>query len=67
MGISVAEFSAEIEAEIAQGALESQGIKSRVTCDNLGGLFSGISPAGPSAKIYVLAQDKAAALEIIKK
>jgi len=64
--IVLLELPTEIEAQILQGKLDTHGIQSRVTCDNLGGLHAGISPALASAKLHVMEDKKAEALEVLK-
>lgn len=63
----IKEFPTEEEAIIVMGRLQSEGIAARVTCDNVGGLYSGIAPALVSAKLYVDEQDIREALEILKE
>ncbi len=63
--ILLKEYPTEMDAEIVMGRLDSEGIKARVTCDNVGGLHAGISPAMASAKLFVLQEDKDKALEVL--
>jgi hypothetical protein len=65
--ILIKEYASEAEAEIVKGRLISNGIQARVTCDNLGGLYSGLTPVLSLAKLYVFEDSKEKALKLLEE
>jgi hypothetical protein len=61
--VSVGDFPNRIDAEIAQGALDSAGIESMVSADDAGGLQPGLWMSG--VKLLVRDPDVPRALEIL--
>lgn len=54
-------FRSRLEAEMAQGILEDEGIRSQVTADDLGGQLPGMLPA----RLAVLRDDRERAERIL--
>ncbi len=54
-------FRSRLEAEMAQGILEDEGIRSQVTADDLGGQLPGMLPA----RLAVLREDRERAERIL--
>ena len=61
--VTIGEFPNRIDAEIAQGALESVGIESMVSADDAGGLRPSLWLSG--VKLIVREPDAARAFEIL--
>jgi hypothetical protein len=61
--ITVGEFPNRIDAEVAQGALESEGIESMVSADDAGGMRPSLWMSG--VRLLVREPDAARALEIL--
>jgi len=51
--VVVRTFRSRLEAEMARGLLEAEGIRSEITADDIGGQMPGMSPA----RLAVLRQD----------
>lgn len=54
-------FRSRLEAEMARGILEDEGIRSQVTADDLGGQLPGMLPA----RLAVLREDRERAERIL--
>lgn len=54
-------FRSRLEAEMAQGLLEGEGIRSQVTADDIGGQMPGMLPA----RLAVLREDRERAERIL--
>lgn len=59
--VVVRKFRSRLEAEMAQGLLEGEGIRSEVTADDLGGQVPGMLPA----RLAVLRDDSDRAEQIL--
>jgi hypothetical protein len=63
--VVVGTFPNRIEAEMAQGALESGGIESVITADDVGGQYASISLTGAGVRLHVRPEDVEAAQELL--
>lgn len=59
--VVIRKFRSRLEAEMAQGILESEGIRSEVSADDVGGQIPGMLPA----RLVVLASDRERAETIL--
>jgi len=59
-------FATRLEAEFAQGLLESHGIKAMVAVDDCGGMRSHLAFTGGGAKLFVLDDEAQRALAILE-
>lgn len=59
--VVVRTFRSRLEAEMAQGLLEGEGVRSEVTADDLGGQVPGMLPA----RLAVLRDDRERAERIL--
>ncbi len=59
--VVVRKFRSRLEAEMARGLLDGQGIRSEVTADDLGGQVPGMLPA----RLAVLRDDRERAEQIL--
>lgn len=64
--VCVKVYSNRIEAEMAKGLLESQGIKSIIRADDAGGMRPDLLWARGGAKLLVCAKDEGTAREILE-
>jgi hypothetical protein len=65
--VVVGSFRSRIEAEMAQGALESGGIESVITADDVGGQYASISLTGAGVRLHVRPEDAEAAQELLSQ
>jgi hypothetical protein len=65
--VVVGTFPNRIEAEMAQGALESGGIASVITADDVGGQYASISLTGAGVRLHERPEDVEAAQELLSQ
>lgn len=59
--VVVRTFRSRLEAEMAQGLLEGEGIRSEITADDIGGQIPGMFPA----RLAVLREDSERAEQVL--
>lgn len=65
--IVVATFDNEAEAEMAKGLLQTQGIKSFITKDDVGGMYPGLQTTGTGVSLGVRPRDAGRATEALEE
>ena len=64
--VCIKTYPSRIDANIAQGLLEVNGIKSMVSADDAGGMHPGILWGTGGARLIVRQEDKEAALRLLE-
>lgn len=60
--VVIRKFRSRLEAEMAQGLLEGEGIRSEVSADDIGGQIPGMLPA----RLVVLSTDRDRAEQVLE-
>lgn len=66
MEVVVAEFASELDAEVARGQLESEGIESAITKDDAGSMFPSLQ-ATEGVQLRVAVEDEERARKVLEQ